>query len=107
MITVSERESCEDTAKSPVCDTDDEEHANVCHLLRTGKVLAYNGPCLVRKIAKHLVLNVLSIISVEKYLDTFLFMFHLFRRNYALLANFIRIKKSSSSQRFSKRNICM
>lgn len=45
---VSERESCEDAAKSPVCDTDGEEHANLCHLLRTGKVLAYTGPCLVR-----------------------------------------------------------
>lgn len=47
-IAVSERESCEDAAKSPVCDADGEEHVNLCHLLRTGKVLAYTGPCLVR-----------------------------------------------------------
>ncbi|XP_025206396.1 reversion-inducing cysteine-rich protein with Kazal motifs [Melanaphis sacchari] len=44
---VSEKTSCEDVTKSVVCDTDDVEHSNLCHLLRSGKTLAYNGPCLV------------------------------------------------------------
>lgn len=44
---VSEKTSCEDAAKSVVCDTDDGEHPNLCHLLRSGKTFAYNGPCLV------------------------------------------------------------
>lgn len=46
-FTVSEKDSCEEAAKSPVCDTDNREHANSCYLLRAGKSLAYNGPCLV------------------------------------------------------------
>ncbi|XP_025408983.1 reversion-inducing cysteine-rich protein with Kazal motifs isoform X2 [Sipha flava] len=44
---ISEKDSCEETAKSPVCDTDNREHANLCYLLRAGKSLAYSGPCLV------------------------------------------------------------
>ncbi|XP_050420992.1 reversion-inducing cysteine-rich protein with Kazal motifs [Adelges cooleyi] len=44
---VSDDDSCKDTPKSPVCDTDDEEHENICELLRANKILAYNGPCLV------------------------------------------------------------
>jgi len=45
--TVSEKTSCEDSPKGVVCDTDDDEHSNLCHLLRSGKTLAYSGPCLV------------------------------------------------------------
>ncbi|VVC41393.1 Thyroglobulin type-1,Kazal domain [Cinara cedri] len=44
---VSEKESCEDAPKSQVCDTDGEEHPNLCHLIRSNKLLSYNGPCLV------------------------------------------------------------
>ncbi|XP_015375740.1 PREDICTED: reversion-inducing cysteine-rich protein with Kazal motifs-like [Diuraphis noxia] len=44
---VSEKTLCEDSAKGVVCDTDDGEHSNLCHLLRSGKTLAYSGPCLV------------------------------------------------------------
>lgn len=49
---VSEKEPCEEVAKSPVCDTDGEEHASLCHLLlrKTEKALAYAGPCLVRRV---------------------------------------------------------
>lgn len=46
-LTVSDKNSCEDATKSPVCDTDGEEHVNLCHLLRADKTLAYSGPCLV------------------------------------------------------------
>lgn len=47
IYTVSEKTSCEDAPKGVVCDTDDGEHSNLCHLLRSGKTLAYSGPCLV------------------------------------------------------------
>ncbi|XP_050545812.1 reversion-inducing cysteine-rich protein with Kazal motifs [Daktulosphaira vitifoliae] len=44
---VLNEDSCKDTHKSPVCDTDDEEHESICHLLQASKTLAYHGPCLV------------------------------------------------------------
>ncbi|GLG94607.1 Serine protease inhibitor dipetalogastin [Gryllus bimaculatus] len=37
---------CSSQAHDPVCDSDGEEHPNLCYLLRKGKALAYRGPCL-------------------------------------------------------------
>ncbi|KAJ9584724.1 hypothetical protein L9F63_020929, partial [Diploptera punctata] len=39
--------ACNSLPHEPVCDTDGEEHPNVCYLSRYKKTLAYRGPCLV------------------------------------------------------------
>ncbi|XP_021916359.1 reversion-inducing cysteine-rich protein with Kazal motifs isoform X1 [Zootermopsis nevadensis] len=38
---------CTNMPHDPVCDTDGQEHPNVCYLIRYRKALAYTGPCLV------------------------------------------------------------
>nr|XP_018913097.1 PREDICTED: reversion-inducing cysteine-rich protein with Kazal motifs [Bemisia tabaci] len=43
---VNKREACSSLPKEHVCDTDGQEHHNICFLARYGKTLAYHGPCL-------------------------------------------------------------
>ena len=38
---------CDDTKLEPVCDTEDNSHANLCMLHRMGKTFAYNSYCKV------------------------------------------------------------
>ncbi|GFG31799.1 hypothetical protein Cfor_04236 [Coptotermes formosanus] len=38
---------CTNMPHDPVCDTDGQEHPNICYLIRYQKTLAYRGPCLV------------------------------------------------------------
>ncbi|KAI5750353.1 hypothetical protein M8J76_014987 [Diaphorina citri] len=44
---VSARDSCSSHAYMPVCDTEGVQYNNLCYLVRYGKTLAYEGPCLV------------------------------------------------------------
>lgn len=37
---------CNNQPASPVCDTDGRTHINPCHLVMSGRMLAYWGPCL-------------------------------------------------------------
>ncbi|XP_049948357.1 reversion-inducing cysteine-rich protein with Kazal motifs-like [Schistocerca serialis cubense] len=43
---VEKVESCSSRPHDPVCDTEGEEHPNLCFLLHYWKALAYRGPCL-------------------------------------------------------------
>ncbi|KAG8195510.1 hypothetical protein JTE90_019499 [Oedothorax gibbosus] len=42
------KENCDDKPYSPVCDTENDEHPNVCLLLEKKRTLAYFGKCLVK-----------------------------------------------------------
>lgn len=39
--------NCNQLPKSPVCDTDNVEHPNICWMLQKRKSLAYYGKCMV------------------------------------------------------------
>ncbi|XP_035207531.1 reversion-inducing cysteine-rich protein with Kazal motifs-like isoform X3 [Stegodyphus dumicola] len=42
------KDNCEDKPYSPVCDTDNDEHPNICLLLEKKRKLAYFGKCLAK-----------------------------------------------------------
>jgi hypothetical protein len=46
-ISVDTNSPCTNMPHDPVCDTDGQEHPNICYLIRYQKKLAYTGSCLV------------------------------------------------------------
>jgi hypothetical protein len=46
-VSVEANAPCTNMPHDPVCDTDGQEHPNICYLIRYQKTLAYRGPCLV------------------------------------------------------------
>lgn len=46
-VAVDVRSPCTDVPYDQVCDADNQEHPNLCYLVRYNKRLAYKGKCLV------------------------------------------------------------